>query len=260
MRALVPAAVVAFVLVLAGATAGQAKVSYEPRATALRTVRLGVHYAITLEANALKLSRAGKDAEAKKEIHNALHLLDQVLPSAKRLTPLRNYFQYTPTSAWQDLSSNVREAIALDEQALEQNGFGFRQDLYSAGHHKESVYKLVDDEIRHPMCTELVNLQQITVAGVPGNPQLSVDVACNQPEQEFIVVVPTSVVTKLAPDGKATSAVLLAADVIKVDLGGATSGGATMELQQNPPADAPVDSTVVPIAGDSHAEYIYDVM
>lgn len=157
----------------------------------------------------------------------------------------------------------MRDVIELDEHALTaKEGASLRYDLHTAAPYKEAIYNLVDLEIRYPMCSEVINLQGApVVAGVSqGNPHLSVDVACDQPEQKVIVVLPTVTAMKIVPDGAAKSAVLLRANTVQVVLDGAKSGGATMELPQDPPADAPVDTMVVPIAGDSHPEYFDEVM
>jgi hypothetical protein len=263
MRVLASAAALASVALLVGAAAAPAKVSYDKRTTALRTVRTGVSYAITLENNAIKQSRAGNDAEAKKEIQNALHLLDQILPSAQSLTPPTDYSHIVPSNSWQNLSSNVRRIIELDEDALvTTEGANLRYELHSAAHYKEAVYNLVDLEIRYPMCSEAINYQGApVVAGVSqGNPQVSVDVACDQPEQKVIIVLPSVSVVKLVPDGNAKVATMLNAGTIQVVLGGAESGGATMELEEDPPADTPVDSMIIPIRGNSHPEFFDEVM
>ena len=264
MRLLTPAAVLASLVVLCVASAAPGKVNADPRATALKTVRLGVSYAITLENNAAKQAKAGNDAEAKKELQNAVHLLDQVALDVKALTPPRDFNSWVLPNSWQKLDSTFRGVVGTDERALTSSGGSFLMDLYTANHFKEEIYKLVDNEIRHPMCSELINLQgPVTVNGVPqGNPQLSVDVACNQREKKVIVVLPmtAAAILKLAPDGAAKAAVLLRANAVQVVMDGATSGGATMELNGNPPPNAPVDSMIVPIAGDSHAEFFDEVM
>jgi len=81
MRILAAAALLTSVLLL-GASTAPAKSNYGPRTTALREVRLGVSYAMTLEANAIKQSKAGKEGASIDEVKNALHLLNQVLPAS----------------------------------------------------------------------------------------------------------------------------------------------------------------------------------
>jgi hypothetical protein len=263
MRVLAPAAAITALVVLVLASAAPAKVSYDPRTTALRTVRTGVSYAMTLETNALKQSKAGNEAEAKKEIQNALHLLDQVLPSAQSLTPPTDYNHVVPSNSWENLTSHLRHIIEYDEDALTSSEpTSLRYELHSAAPIKEAIYNLVNLEIKYPMCSEAINLEGApVVAGVSqGNPHLSVDVACDQGEQKVIVVLPTVTAMKIVPDGAAKSAVLLRANTVQVVLDGAKSGGVTMELPQDPPPGSPVDTMIVPIAGDSHPEYFDEVM
>ena len=261
MWILAPAAALVFALLLVIPSAAPAKASYDPRTTALRTVRLGVSYAMTLETNALKLARAGNEAGAKSEIQNALHLLDQVLPSAQSLTPPTDLNHYAPDDPWHNLTPNLRTVMMDDEDALHSKGYALLYNLTHAEPFKKAIYKLLDNEIRYPMCTEAVNVQSVSVNGVTqGNPQFSVGVVCNMPVQSVYVVLPNEAITNLAPDGSAKAAIAIAANAIKVVMAGATDGGATGELPQTPPADAPVDSVVVPIAGDSHDEYFDEVM
>ena len=264
MRLLAPAAFIASLVVLGVASAAPGKVNGDPRATALKTARLGVSYAISLENNAAKQAKAGNEAEAKKELQNALHLLDQVAPEVKSLTPPRDFNSWVLPNSWQTLNSRFQGVIGVDERALTSSGGNFLLDLYTANHVKQAIYTQVDNEIRHPMCSELINLQgPVTVNGVPqGNPQLSVDVSCNQPEKKVIVVLPmtAAAILKLAPDGAAKAAILLKANAVQVVMDGAKSGGATMELNGNPAPNAQVDSMVVPIAGDSHPEFFDEVM
>jgi hypothetical protein len=262
MRILAAAALLASVLLL-GASAAPAKSDYGPRTTALREVRLGVSYAMTLEANAIKLSKAGKEGESIDEVKNALHLLKQVLPAAKTLTPPGIMKPWIPPSSWEKLISRLTYVIGADEDSLRATTpLGGRYPLYHANEVKDEIYKLLDAEIRRPMCTELINLRgPITVNGVPQGPsQLSVDVSCKQPEQKVIVVVPTSTVVQAVPDGGATAVAVKAASVVEVDLNGAKSGGVTIETKPDAAAGAPVDSDVIPIAGDSHDEYFGEGM
>ena len=225
---------------------------------------MGLSYAMTLETNAIKLSKAGNEEGATKEIKNALHLLNQVLPSAKTLTPPDEFSHYAPANSWLHLTSNMKLLITMDESALRSTSpGGFRSELYNANHVKEQLYTLVDDEVRFPKCSELINLRgPITVNGVAqGSSQLSVDVSCNRPEQKVIVVVPANTVVKAAPDGQAKAVILRAGHIVEVDLNGATSGGVTMQTSPDAAAPDPVDSDVIPIKGDSHpSEYFDEVM
>ena len=247
-------------VVLGVASSAPAQTNADPRTTALKAVRLGVSYAITLENNAVKQQKAGHDAEAKKELQNALHLLDQVAPEVKSLTPPRDLNSWALPNSWQKLSSTFGGVVGTDERALTSSGSSFVADLYVAGHFKQEIYNLVDNEIRRPMCTELIDLRSMTINGVKGPSQLSIDVSCNQPEKKVIVLVPTVTVVQAVPDGGAVAAAMKAANVVEVDLNGAKSGGVTMQTSPDASAGAPVDDLIVPIAGDSHAEFFDEVM
>ncbi len=261
MRILPVAALLTSVLLL-GASAAPAKSNYGPRTSALREVRLGVSYAQTLEANAIKQSKAGNEEASIAEVKNALHLLNQVLPAAKSLTPPGIFKPWVHPGPWEKLISSLEYVIRGDEDSIHATTpEGARYYLHSVSEAKENIYKLLDAEIRRPMCTELINLRgPITINGVPqGSSRLSVDVSCNQPEQKVIVAVPGSTVAQAAPDGQAT-VVVKAANVVEVDLNGATSGGVTIETSPDASSGKPVDSLIVPIAGDSHDEYFGEVM
>ena len=243
------------------ASSAPAQTNADARTTALKTVRLGVSYAITLENNAVKQEKAGQHAEAKKELQNALHLLDQIAPEVKSLTPPRDFNSWALPNEWQKLNNTFLGVVGTDERALSAGDASFfAADLAVASHFKQEIYKLVDNEIRRPMCAELINLRSMTINGVKGPSQLSVDVSCNRPEKKVIVVVPTVTIVQAVPDGGAVAAAMKAANVVEVDLNGAKSGGVTMQTSPDATAGAPVDDLVVPIAGDSHAEYFDEVM
>jgi len=260
MRILAAAVLLMSVAVLGAASSAPARANGDPRTTALKTVRLGVSYAISLENNAVKQEKAGHNAEAKKELQNAVHLLDQVAPEVKSLTPPRDFNSWALPNAWQKLSSTFGGVVGTDERALTSSGSSFVADLYVADHFKQEIYNLVDNEIRRPMCAELINLRSMTINGVKGPSQLSVDVSCNRPEKKVIVVVPTVTVVQAVPDGGAMAVAVKAANVVEVDLNGAKSGGVTIQTSPDATAGAPVDDLVVPIAGDSHDEYFDEVM
>ena len=163
---------------------------------------------MTLETNAIKQSKAGNEEAATKELKNALHLLNQVLPSAKSLTPPDDFKHYVPENSWTNLTRSMKYLITVDESALRSiSPGGFRSELYTADNIKKHLFELVDDEIRYPMCSELINLRgPITVNGVPqGSSQLSVDISCTKPVNKMFVVVPSNRVVTVVADGPATA-------------------------------------------------------
>jgi hypothetical protein len=206
------------------------------------------------------VERAGNKAQAAKELENAEKLLDGALPAADALTPPLDLTHYVPDNSWERLGRNMRDIIYWDKRALEK-GANFHYDIVLAAIKKHAVYTLVNNEITHPVCLEAINLEgPITVNGVPqGSSQLSVDVSCTSPEQKVIIDLPKNTVVQMAPDGNAKAAILKAGNIVEVDLNGAKSGGVTMQTSPDAAAPNPVDSDIVPIAGDS-VEYFDEIM
>jgi hypothetical protein len=61
------------------------------------------------------------------------------------------------------------------------------------------------------------------------------------------------------PGRQRQGAILKAGNIVEVDLNGAKSGGVTMQTSPDAAAPNPVDSDIVPIAGDS-VEYFDEIM
>ena len=259
MRVTAPAAALAFALVLVVAAPAPAKVSDDVRTTALQTVNTNVDDAIKLELNALNLWTHGNKAGARSEIENSQNLLDGALGAADALTPPLDLSHYVPDHSGEYLGRNMRDAIFWDKRSAEK-GANFHYDILLALQKKEAVYKLVNRELTHPVCYEAINLQRTTVDNVQQGPsQLSVDVACSQPEQKVIVALPANTVAKMVLDGSAVSATLDAPNVVEIKLNGAKSGGVTMQTTPDAAAPDPVDTGIVPIKGDS-VEVFDDIM
>ena len=219
MRVLAPAVALASVLVLVLAAAAPAKVNDDVRTTALTTVKTNVDDAIKLEANAYKQWKAGNKAQARKEIENAVTLLDGALPAADALTPPVDLTKYVPDNSWERLGRNMRDVIYWDKRAVEKNG-AFDYDIVKAALTKHAIYALVNNELTHPVCLEAINLQgPITVNGVPqGHSQLSVDVSCTRPVQKIVLLTPNELIQKLEADGAAMKASLIGPHLIEVEI------------------------------------------
>jgi hypothetical protein len=259
MRVMAPAVALASVLVLVLAAAAPAKVNDDVRTTALHTVRTGVEDALALEGNALKQWNAGNKEQAKKELENAEKILDGALPAADALTPPVDLSHYVPDNSWERLGRNMRDIIYWDKRAMEK-GANVHYDLLLAAAKKRDVYTLVNNEITHPVCLELINLRgPITVNGVPqGSSQLSVDVSCTRPVQKIVLMTPNELIAKLEADNAAQKAFLRAPSVVEIDLNGAKSGGVTIQTSPDAAAPNPVDD-VVQIKGDSKSPSTVEV-
>jgi len=265
MRVLAPAAALVSVLVLVLAASAPARTNDDDvRTTALHTVRTGVEDALALEGNALKQWHAGNKAQAAKELENAEKILDGALPAADALTPPLDLSHYVPDNSWERLGRNMRDIIDWDKRALEK-GANFHYDILLAATKKHAVYTLVNNEITHPVCLEAINLQgPITVNGVPqGHSQLSIDVSCTRPVQKIVILTPTELIQKLDADNAAMKATMVGPHVAELVMGGAKSGGVTMETQPDAAPNVPVDD-IVEIKGDSRSpstvEYFDEVM
>jgi hypothetical protein len=264
MRVMAPVAALASVLVLVLAAATPARVNDDVRTTALHTVRTSVEDALALEGNALKQWNAGNKAQAAKELENAEKLLEGALPAADALTPPLDLSHYVPDNSWERLGKNMRDIIYWDKRALEK-GANFHYDILLTATKKHAVYTLVNNELTHPVCLEAINLQgPITVNGVPqGHSQLSVDVSCTRPVQKFVLLTPNELIQKLDADNAAMKATLIGPHVVELDMGGAESGGVTIQTQPDAAPNAPVDD-IVEIKGDSRSpstvEYFDEVM
>ena len=191
-------------------------------------VRLGVSYAQTLEANAIKQSKAGHEEASIDEVKNALHLLNQVLPAAKSADASRRSSSPGCTQdSWDEArpEPEVRDHGRRVDSIRARSPEGVRYELHTESNIKKNLYELVDNEIRYPMCTELINLRgPVKVNGVPqGSSQLSVDISCTKPVNKVIVVVPRRT-RSCGRRRRQATAVVKASDVVEVDLNGADVG------------------------------------
>jgi hypothetical protein len=256
MRVLASATVLASLALLVGAASAPARVSDDDvRAAALHNVDANLGDAIKLEQNAVYLVDHGNEAGARSEIKNSESLLNKALPAADALTTPAELRQFAPPdTSWDRVGENTRSAITWDKRALEQSGGALATYVGIALKKKEAVYSLVHAEIKHPMCSELINLQgPITVNGVPqGSSQLSVDVACSRPVTKVIVALPGVTVMKMIPDGQVIDAILSAADVMQLKMNAGRSGGVTVETAKPVTGTQKIETEIIPIAGDSH--------
>lgn len=254
MRLLVPAALLAFVLVLTGAAAAPARVSDDfERAAALHNVDGNVGDAIKLERNAIYLVDHGNEAGARSEIKNSLELLDKALPATVVLNtpgPLRQIG--APDSSWDRLTENTKSAIHWDKEALQQGGGALAVDLGIALKKKEAVYSLVHAEIKSPMCTLQTNLESISVNGVEQSSQLDVGVNCTRPEARVLIVMPGTSIAKAIPSPPTITDVLSAASAMTLLLKGQRAAGVTIQTSQPMTGTQKIDVEIIPIAGDSH--------
>jgi hypothetical protein len=127
---------------------------------------------------------------------------------------------------------------------------------------KEQIRDAVTAQLKDTNCAELVNLHgPIVVNGVPqGQPQLTVEVSCKEPEKSIYVDIPLDIITGIDPDNGDTAKILPGGKVGEIDLHGAKTGGAVIETNPAPAAGTPITDEVVPIAGDSTVEIVQEVM
>jgi len=119
---------------------------------------------------------------------------------------------------------------------------------------------LVTDALGEPACTELINLQgPVKVDGVAQGPsELTVAFHCREKMRDYIVDVPDEAITKVMP-APGESYTMEGSHTLVIKPKTATSGSVTMETNPDPSDGQPVQSLVVPIAGDS-VQYYDEVM
>ena len=266
MRHAVIAVVGALLLLVVAAPAPARVRDDDVRTAALDTLKTNVHDAMLLEKNALALSEAGEKGKAEAEIKQSLTFLEGASDAAKFLTTSPMLAPYAKNDPWNNLSSDLESAIKDDRKAADaaprrQGYLDVHYYLFQAAGWKDDIYKLVNGEVQHPMCTELINLQgPIMVNGVPqGQSQLSVDFSCTHAIKMIYIALPTSTVTQAVPDGTSKDVVLQAGRVIEVMVNGAKSGGVTFETDPPAAQGVPVDA-IVPIAGDSYVDNFPEIM
>jgi hypothetical protein len=255
----------AIVVTLATATSSFAQSSDQPHSEqqALKILKTDLGDALKLERDALQLSNAGEDADARSELENARGLIVAAEPAAEWMSAPPVLALRGRDDPWESFEDDIYDIDNLDKLASHEKGSRLRSALEAANLKKLAAYALVSNELAHPDCAEIINRQgPLVVDNVPQGPTtVTVDFACKQRIDEFFIALPTiSAMQALASPPAQSATIEDGGELIKVDVDGAKSGGVTFETTPDAAAGDKVDGEVVPIAGDSVTEYIPEVM
>ena len=255
----------ALVSIAAGSAPAALRGNPDARTLALNTAKVDLSAAITYESRAEQMFKADKAAAAKKDLAEAIDALDSMENAAKELTSPLDLNQAVGKTKEPDPWAifNTRRLLAAqeDERAISAPSYEIVTALGLAGRLKEDLLHAVTNELAHPDCLLVTNLQgPPTVNGVAmGHSELTVDFSCKEKIASIYVDVPANVIDQVAGVGNETPTVEGGGHILKIDTNGATSGQATMETSPDASPGAPLQTDVIPIAGDS-VEYFIDVM
>lgn len=256
----------AIVLVVVGAAPAAVRGNPDARTLALNTAKVDLTAALTLEQRALRSFHSDNRAGMHADLREAIDALNAMTAAAKELTTPNELRQAEGSAKkrdpWGIYSTRLLVARQEDEKAVRQHepGYEIVNSIGFANRLKEDLLDAVTNELAHPDCRELINLQgPIEVNGVPqGHAQLTVELACKEPIKSIYVDVPGEAVAQAVGDTGDTAS-LKSGSVVQVSTNGAKTGGVTLETNPEAAAGEPLDVEVVPIAGDS-VEYFPEVM
>ena len=256
------AVVIALVALVAASTAGARTRDDDTRHLALETMKTNLTSAITAEKEAWLNFHRGNNAGGEHWLSEAEAALDGSENAATYLTVPSDVDNVFPDSSWANVSKHLHDALTWDQRALKKSEpVQTRKNLIAdALVRKKDLLTLVTGELTHPMCSELINLEgPFEVNGVPqGSATLTVEASCTQPEKSIYIDVPLDVIENAAPEGTATATVEDGGHVLKLDLNGAKSGGASMQTSPDATGGQPIYDEVIPIHGSG--EYFDEVM